>query len=180
MVLLLTACSSIDVEVHPAQSFTPTNYRSLAWATAPLDTRTAAELRALERDVRRAVEQGLVARGYPLQTSATATPDLLIDYRWSRRVEPRGAGSVSPRDEMARMIDLDPTPAGDSALYRHPIADVAEQVSLRVSLRDAVSRKLVWWGSATTVAARDDQHAAQKLVDRLAGRLLRELPEYAP
>ncbi len=176
LLLLLAACSGVEVDVHPAADFTPARYGALAWASPPLGDKSPPELRELERTVRKSVEKGLVARGYSL-AAAGAAPDLLIDYRWSRRIEPQGAGSVSPSDEAARVYDLDSTPAGDSALYRHPTLDVAERVNMRVSLRDAATRELVWWGSAEMVAPDGDESAQQRQVDKLIGHLLRELPK---
>lgn len=175
LLLLLTACSGVEVDVHPAADFAPARYQALAWASPPLGDKSPPEMRALERTVRKSVEKGLVAHGYSL--AAGAAPDLLIDYRWSRRIESQGAGSVSPSDEAARVIDLDSTPAGESALYRHPTVDVAERVNMRVSLRDAATRELVWWGSAEMVAPDGDQGAQQKQVDKLIEHLLRELPK---
>lgn len=172
--MLLSGCGGIEVETHPAADFAPANYRALAWASPPLDARSGDDLRALERSVRKAVGKGLAARGYTL-AAAGADPDLLIDYRWSRRIEPRGAGAVSPGDEMARMVDMDPTPAGGGAIHRHPVVDVAERIALHVSLRDAATRRLVWWGSAETVAPGDGEKVAPALIDRLVERLLREL-----
>jgi hypothetical protein len=172
--ILLAACSPLKTEVESDPGFAAAGYRQVAWATPPLGERSGADMRRIDHAVRTAVEAELGQRGYRMAEEAAA--ELLIDYRLSQRIEPAGAGAVSPTDEAARMWDLDPTPAGDSALYRHPVAGSNERAELFLNLRDRRSGRLVWQGRVSGVFAAEDQGDRRALIRRAAARLLRQLP----
>lgn len=176
--LLLAACSPLKTEVESGPGFAAAGYRLVAWATPPLSERSGADMRRIDRTVRAEVEAELGRRGY--RVAETTAAELLIDYRLSQRIEPAGAGAVSPADEAARMWDLDPTPAGDSALYRHPVAGSNERAELFLSLRDRRSGELVWQGRVSGEFAAEDQGDRRALIRRAVARLLRQLPNANP
>jgi hypothetical protein len=177
--LFLWACSPLQLQVEPAPEFSGAGYRTVAWASAPLGERSRSDMRRFDGAVRAAAEEQLQARGYQL-TSVPDEADLLLDYRTSVRVEAAGAGAVSPADEVARSWDLDPTPAGDSAIHRHPVALEQQRGELFLSLRDRRSGELAWQGRAAGMSRAGDPSEARALARRAVGELLRQLPIVTP
>lgn len=179
LLILLGGCSPLQTEVEAAPGFASAGYRQVAWATPPLGERSSSEMRRLDGAVRAAAEAELSQRGYRLVPLAEAA-DLLLDYRLSARVEAAGVGAVSPADEAARAWDLDPTPAGDTALYRHPVAADSEHAELFLSLRDRSSGELAWQGRVAGVSVDSDAGQRRELIRRALARLLRQLPAAQP
>lgn len=176
--LLLVAaagCSGVKVAVDAAPGFAERGYRDYAWASAPLGPRSDDNARFIDRTVRAAAERELQARGYR-QVEAAASP-LLLDYRLASRLDASRSGIISPRDEAARVWDLNTAATGDTSLHNHPVVPYSETLFLSFSLKDRESGKMVW----QAVASQDAADPAEKVppapvIERAVRRLVERLP----
>ena len=176
-VLALTAvagCSGVKVAVDAAPDFAERGYRDYAWASAPLGSRSDDNARFIDRTVRTAAERELQARGYR-QVEAGASP-LLLDYRVASRLDASQSGVISPRDEAARVWDLNTAATGDTSLHNHPVVPYSETLFLSFSLKDRESGKMVWQGVASQDGADPDRPVSSAVIERAVRRLVERLP----
>lgn len=172
--LVVAACSGIDVAVEAAPDLVERGYREYAWASPPLSERSDDQARFIDRTVRAAAERELEARGYR-QVDAAASP-LLLDYRLGSRLDPGQSGVISPRDEAARAWSLGSAATGDASLHNHPVMPYSETLYLSFSFRDRESGRMVWQGVARQAGADPAERVPASLIERAVHRLMERLP----
>lgn len=144
---LVAGCSGIDTQIDARPGFSPADYRSYAWATAPLVDSQNAQLLEIDRVVRATVDEQLQKQGF--SRVATQAADALVDYRLASQMDVSQPGSNSPRDDAARAMDLNRNSATDVAIYNHPTLPYIEHVQLLLSLQARNSGTVVWQGTAS-------------------------------
>jgi Domain of unknown function (DUF4136) len=179
-IALLAACSGIDTQIDAQPGFALADYRQYAWATPPLRDSRDAELLQIDRSVRAAVDDELQRLGCTQVERSTAAA--LVDYRLGSRMDISYPGSNSPRDDAARMWDLDRNSATNTAVYNHPTLPYIERVELRLSIQAQRSGVIVWQGSALKDV--DDANPGQRFsaadIRRAVQLLMGQLKTTAP
>lgn len=174
-VVALCACSSIETKVDAKPGFASRDYRLYAWATPPLPAGGDPNLRKIDGAVREAVDADLQRRGFQQVERSAAVA--LVDYRLATQMDTSQPGINSPRDEAAKMWDLNSASPTDTAVYNHPTLPYVERSQLLLSIKSVARDEIVWQGSASKIIdnANPGQRVSTDDVRKAVAKLFEQL-----
>jgi class 3 adenylate cyclase len=176
---LLGACSTTwDIDRYEAPEATFATRHTYAWKTGQFSTpvaRPGAEVAAIDRAVREAVEEELARKGYELAPDP-ATADMIVSFQISgyRRFvlsDDKRIGAPSATQVL--------TPSGTAQLPPTAVVPREQTVgdgSMIVFVDDPKSNRLIWRGLITAQTRVRSPEAGVRLAADMARAIAREIP----
>lgn len=176
LMLVLSACIGIKVDVSPDNQFDPGQYATYAWLSAPMTSSGRDQSYvAIDHSVRNNVNQQLLRRGYREVDKARA--DFIIEYRFFQSVVADQGGIISPQSEIEAAFDpnIDPN---STALHNHYIPSQLQRGHLELNFDSRASGKMVWMAVARKIMenASVDADDVERVMAKVVPKLLASVP----
>lgn len=178
-VLVLAACSGVEIERSGIEKFSAGNYQYYKWRTAPLpaDTRSSDPIYAIDPVLRREVDAALQAKGYVLDpASAQFTVDYLYMSGMQQGERSELASNVTPYPRVV------PNRQMSQAVVDNAIAlgGVKQTNNIILQFNDESSNQVVWQATLSRIVEDANNADTTRLDDHLKGFLDRALQPLPP
>ncbi|WP_339670840.1 DUF4136 domain-containing protein [Dasania marina] len=178
-VLGLTACTTMQTETADISRFKSKQYRNYSWATTAMEHKQGRSERAVIMDhaLREALNTQLTAKGYHLVASGQA--QFVVDYRYTRKVTTDKSEPSDASKALDGAWDAGAT-MGDPGLQTEFAPDKISELFLRFSVRDKLSKKELWHGTASKIMDASSTSKAQikMITQRVVQKLFNQFPSY--
>jgi hypothetical protein len=177
LTLVVSACSSIKVQVDTSLGIDANRYQTYSWSSdVAVDASGGfARLAAVDEAMRSVVSEKMTAKGYRHVERESA--HLLLDYRVMQQLKVDQGGLISPTDESRRAWDINSDPA-NTAIYNHQVPTELKSGVVILMASDAKTDQVLWQGQAVKLLENDYPNSEQTkaLVTELVNKLLKEFP----
>ena len=174
LLLVLAACSGVQIQHSPSAPFAAGNYRYYAWRTDPLPvaTRNSDVVYTVDPVLRREVDAQLQGKGYVLDAERA---EFTVDYLYvSGMLQGERSALASNISPIPRILPNRPV---DQASVDNAIAlgGVKETNNIVLQFNDRTNNREVWQVTLTSIVENTNNTDTSRLDDNLQRYLTRAL-----
>ena len=174
LLLVLAACSGVQIQHSPSAPFAAGNYRYYAWRTDPLPvaTRNSDVVYTVDPVLRREVDAQLQGKGYVLDAERA---EFTVDYLYvSGMLQGERSALASNISPIPRILPNRPV---DQASVDNAIAlgGVKETNNIVLQFNDRTNNREVWQVTLTSIVENANSNDTSRLDDNLQRYLTRAL-----